>query len=82
MNLNALSHVCLRLPEALKHKENFTDEVIYKIIESVAFRYNETIVDWRDNSWHEDGNVVSVLTEEGICFAYNTLNSHDIYTDE
>lgn len=56
---------------------------MYGIIQELA-PTNDTI----DKCWWESkitdcwGLFKPVLTEEGVCYTYNSLNSHDIYTEQ
>lgn len=59
----------------------YIDDSIYDTIRDIA----PSLIDvspW--STWKEENLSIlnSVLTEEGLCFAFNALNSHQIYTEE
>lgn len=51
----------------------------------IAPTFNDTMIVCK---WNDDKQVpcskfiVPVFTNEGLCFAFNALNSHEVYTDE
>lgn len=80
--MNALAHISPRLHGFVDDKENFADESIYQSIAEVALRYDDVISALSDRLFTKNGRYVPVITEEGVCFSFNGLNSHDTYTDE
>lgn len=84
VRLNALAHLCDRLSNNYNFKEEFTGDEIYDIIADVAPTLNETFNDcrWQDENWSCTKFFVPVLTEHGLCFTLNFINSREIYTEE
>lgn len=61
-----------------------TNKTLFNIIRDVAPSFNDTMFfcKWR-NDYPPCRDLFSpVLTEEGVCYTFNDLNSEDIYTDE
>lgn len=80
--MQALVHICEYLPRRYEFYDNFTDDWIYDVIADIAPPHLET---WFHCKWQEQYDPecsVPVFTEEGLCFAFNGINSHEIYTDE
>lgn len=68
---------------ATKKKLNFTNETIYDTIQVIGPGLGD-VVSWC--TWKEENYCIfslsSVITAEGLCFAFNARNSHEIYTEE
>lgn len=62
---------------------NFTDSSIVDIIQDIAPTYDDTVYGfkWR-NKVYMHAKLQKIITDEGVCFTFNDLNSRDIYTDE
>lgn len=75
--------VCLICDIATRKRSNFTDDSIYNIIQEIAPDISD-VVSWC--TWRQEDfclfSLSSIITAEGVCFAFNNLNSHEIYTDE
>lgn len=70
--------------EFIDSNEHFVNSSVFDLIEEMAPYLNDTVIECK---WPYDGDTCSeifvpVLTEEGLCFAFNILNSGDIYTDK
>ncbi|XP_037039247.1 pickpocket protein 28-like [Bradysia coprophila] len=79
----AVQHLCSRLPNEFEDEN--ANESIFKDIEDMAPSMLES--DSWDHGWSGTGSLnietmTDVLTEEGMCHSFNTLNSHEIYTNE
>lgn len=82
--LNALAHICPILPHLIPYNDNFTDESIYDTIQDIAPSIRQSTMGcmWQRRVAKCFEIFSPVLTEEGLCFAFNAQNSHEIYTDE
>lgn len=66
------------------YDEEFSNKSIYDIFVEMAPNLNFTL---KKCIWTADGGTCSdlyvpIATERGICFAFNALNSNDMYTDK
>lgn len=63
---------------------NFTNSEFFDILKELAPTYNDTMMfcKWRNEVNFCDALFRTTLTEEGVCYTFNALNSRDIYTDE
>lgn len=82
--LNALAHVCPYLRHRIKSSEDFVNESIYETIQDVSPKLPDLIQFCSQEYLNIKCSeiVKPVFSDEGLCFTFNALNSHDIYTDE
>lgn len=63
----------------------YATDLIYDVLMDISPTFNDTVINCK---WHDSRKcgcrdyIVPVFTTEGVCFAFNALNSHDIYTEE
>ncbi|KAG4070571.1 hypothetical protein HA402_011958 [Bradysia odoriphaga] len=79
----ALAHVCTHFNEFVDENDDFTDGSVFDVIKDIAPVFNETIstCEWHYHDISCEKWFVPILTEEGHCFAFNALNSIDVYTE-
>lgn len=72
------------LEDWFDHEDKFTNASIYDVIADMAPSPSETIFRCMWKYKYEDCNkfFVPIFTDLGLCFAYNAINSRDIYTNE
>lgn len=82
--MEALAHLCENFEEIYEFENDFANNSIYDVIDDMALESEETlsIGYWQRTAINASKYFIPVLTEEGKCFAFNSLNSDDIYTDE
>lgn len=82
--LQALAHICYNFPQMIEFHDDFTSETIYDTITKLAPQINETLLFgyWRKDSFGCCDNFAPVFTGQGLCFAFNSLNSNEVYTEE
>lgn len=65
---------------------NFSDPSIIKTLYEISVKIDQSMdgvpCEWRGNSTPCEELFQPILTEDGFCFTFNSLNSQDIYTDE
>lgn len=83
--MEALIHICqYDFVDFFNFTNKFTNESIFNVIEDIAPSFEDTMFDCQ---WQYESNECSeffapILTGEGFCFAFNSLNSHEIYTEQ
>lgn len=86
MRIKHLAHICPFLRNNISYNENdnFTNESIYKSIEDITPTIHELteMCQWGEITGKCSHLLEPIMTEDGICFTFNALNSHEMYTDE
>lgn len=83
--MKALVHVCkFKILNPLELDERFANESLFSLIAQMAPKLDDTLMfclfqyeTGACSNWF-----VETFTEDGLCFAFNTQNSHEIYTNE
>lgn len=67
-----------------KFSDEYLDEEMWNTINDIAPPFNETFVFCKlFNKWIDcDKLFYQRSTERGLCYTFNTLNIHEMYTDE
>lgn len=80
--MEAIAHICDSM--IFKFDGKFITDSIYDDIKDIARPFDETLIEC--TSPYESGDCselfVPIYTEEGLCFSFNALNSHQVFTDE
>lgn len=88
--MKTLAHLCPNSigpasKNHMSHGPGFTDESIYDVIQDInpdlSDIMHQTCV-WQNDKEPCSNGFVPVYTEEGLCFAFNNLSPHEIYTEE
>lgn len=63
---------------------DFTNSGFFDVISQIAPEFHNTMFscNWRNDDPYCFKNFRTTITEEGVCYTFNALNSRDIYTDE
>lgn len=82
--LEALSHICATIHNRIKPHDAFVKNSIYNLIEKVAPSLEDIIQKcrWQQKNVNCVDYFTPIITNKGLCFAFNALNSNDIYTDQ
>ena len=82
----ALTNMCGILPNGFALENKFANEKLYDMIHDMPSHYVNYLTNchWRDKtqSFSCYTRTTPILTDEGPCFTFNALNSHDMYTNE
>lgn len=82
--MNAAAHICdSHLVSNLGLDQNVADKSIFETINDSSPSIDDSMVFCR---WRRELDICPsffkpILTEQGLCFTFNALNSRDIYTD-
>lgn len=68
--------------EFVSYGIDVVNESIYEIMREMAPDIDDTIIGsmWQQ-VWNRRVLFEPILTEAGLCFAFNALNSHEIFTE-
>lgn len=80
--MNALANVCPLLPNLVAFEDRFANESIYKTIQDIAPQFSKVMCVINGKLHSCSPLMKPILTDEGLCFAINALNSHEMYTNE
>lgn len=83
--LKVLLHLCYNLrAEFDSSVDHFANAPLFSTIIEMAPVLDDTVrlCNWFDGLKNCSDLFVPVITEEGLCFSSNALNSNEIYTDE
>lgn len=89
VRLEALSQICNLIPELLDYEKRtdldpFINETMYQTLAEMAPTMNDSFNQcwWQSKMENCSSLIGPVMTEEGLCYSFNALNSHDIYTEQ
>lgn len=83
--MQALSHMCdFNFPSGIRFGGKFTNDSIYDVLKDIAPRFSETMYrcEWQNEHLPCDQIFSPMLTGAGICFAFNALNTQDVFTEQ
>lgn len=83
--VHALAHVCPHLlPANYESNQMFSDDSIYSVLQEISLRIDTSMMacEWRQKPVDCNKIFTKIITEKGLCFIFNELNSRDMYTDE
>lgn len=84
IQMETLVHICqFYFPENVDFENWMADQSIYFHIQDMALNINETLFNchWKGKTDSCLRLFTPVLTDEGVCFTFNALNSHEIFTE-
>ncbi|KAG4070463.1 hypothetical protein HA402_005695 [Bradysia odoriphaga] len=82
--MEAVSHVCdSHLTDKFKIGGNVTDNSIIDLLKRMAPSFNDTMMlcKFRNKMEYCDDYFEEVLTDEGLCFTFNMINSKELYRE-
>lgn len=88
--LDAFGLVCGKKDgDYFKFRDKFSNSSIYDVIKDLAPNFNDTMgfcsspLEIGEIKFYSCSNhLTPVLTEDGLCYAFNGINSHEMFTDE
>lgn len=81
----AVTHLCDDCMHYGDTSETFANNSIFDVLQDMAPDSHSVVMShkWKYETFSSiEAEISSVLTEEGLCFAFNAVNSHEVYTDE
>lgn len=82
--LLAIGHLCpFYSKDLFEYNDTYSNESIYQVIRGMALQLPDTMFKCMWEYKHEICShiFVPILTDLGLCFAYNSLNDLEIYTE-
>ncbi|XP_055307692.1 pickpocket protein 28-like [Sitodiplosis mosellana] len=83
--MEALLHIChIQDADFGYYQSKYANESIYELIKDTAPALNDTFFycEWQHELIPCASVFAPVLTDDGLCFSFNALNSQEIYTEE
>lgn len=83
--LEALTQICdAETFEGFLDYKNIADASIVQTLDDMSLKLNDSLEDckWRNKIKKCSELFRRIVTEDGICFTFNSLNSQDIYTEK